>query len=70
MVRGYHVYKDIWSAVVGEELPCKRERTNTADPFAVAVVKEETTVGHIPRKIASICSLRTILCQVVGTMLG
>ena len=44
MIRGYHVYEDIWSAVVGEELPCKRERTNTADPFAVSVVKEETTV--------------------------
>ena len=37
MVRGYHVYEDIWSAVVGEELPFKRERTNTADPFAVSV---------------------------------
>ncbi len=22
MVRGYHAYKDIWMAVVGEELPC------------------------------------------------
>ncbi len=26
MVRGYHAYKDIWTAVVGEELPCQRER--------------------------------------------
>ena len=25
MVRGYHIYKDIWAAVVGEEFPCKRE---------------------------------------------
>ena len=22
MVRGYHVYKDLWTAVVGEELQC------------------------------------------------
>ncbi len=34
-VRGYHIYKDIWEASVGEELPCKRENGNHADPFAV-----------------------------------
>ena len=71
MVRGYHVYKDIWTAAVGEELTCRREKFNAADPFAVAVVKEETTVGHVPRKTSSICSLflrrnGTILCQIVG----
>ena len=26
--RGYHVYKDIWDAVVGEEFPCKHEDGN------------------------------------------
>ena len=56
-VRGYHVYKDIWEASIGEELPCKRENGNRADPFAVAVVKNRVTVGHIPRKISSVCSL-------------
>ena len=25
VVRGYHVYKGIWTAVVGEEFPCRRE---------------------------------------------
>ena len=25
MVRGYHIYEDIWDATVGEELPCQRE---------------------------------------------
>ncbi len=34
-MRGYHVYKDIWEASVGEELPCQRENGNHADPFAV-----------------------------------
>ena len=56
-VRGYHVYKDIWEASIGEELPCKRENGNRADPFAVAAVKNRVTVGHIPRKISSVCSL-------------
>ena len=55
-MRGYHIYKDIWEASVGEELPCQRESGNRADPFAVAVVKSGVTVGHIPRKISSVCS--------------
>ena len=50
MIRGYHVYSDVWSAVV-EELACKQKPFNTSDPFAVAVVKNDTTVDHIPRKI-------------------
>ena len=36
MVRGYHAYKDIWTAVNGEELPCQREDGNRVDAFAVA----------------------------------
>ena len=35
MVRGYNTYKDIWAAVVGEELPCQREVRNRVDTFAV-----------------------------------
>ena len=56
MVRGYHVYKDIWDAVVGEEFPCKHEDGNRANLFAVAVVRGDTVIGHVPRKILSICS--------------
>ena len=39
MVRGYHVYKDVWSAAVGQRLPCKQERDNPHDPYAVAVME-------------------------------
>ena len=27
-VRGYHVYKDIWAATIGEVLVCSQEPTN------------------------------------------
>ena len=37
MVSGYHVYKRIWDGNAFEELPCKRERGNCHDLFAVAV---------------------------------
>ena len=51
-VRGFHVYKAIWEAAVGEELECGRERGNRVDRYAMAVVKDETVVGHVPRKIS------------------
>ena len=71
MVRGYHVYREIWIATVGEELSCVREVGNYRDPFAVAVVKSGVVVGHIPRKISSACSMflrqgGTIDCRVTG----
>ena len=33
-VRGYHVYKDIWAAVIREELVCDREPNNARDRYA------------------------------------
>ena len=56
-VRGYHVYKDLWEAVVGEELECQRERSNPSDAYAVVVKKGETIVGHLPRKLSRMCAL-------------
>ena len=72
MVRGYHVYKDIWSAVVGTELPCKCKDANRIDPFAVAIVQGAIVVGHVPKKISSVCSLflrrgGSIVCRVTGS---
>ena len=46
MVRGYHVYEEIWDASIGKELLCAREPTNPCDPFAVAVAKSDQTVGR------------------------
>ena len=45
VVRGYHVYHAIWEAVVSEELLCNAEAGNCSDRFAVAVVKNPTTVS-------------------------
>ena len=55
MIRGHHVYKEIWTPVEGEVLPCTREVGNSRDPMAVAVKKGADIVGHVPRKISSIC---------------
>ena len=36
-IRGYHVYKEIWAAAVGEELACTTEPHNSHDRYAVSV---------------------------------
>ena len=72
VVCGYHVYKGIWNAPQGQVLPCRSDRTNLHDPFAVSVVKDDQTVGHVPRRISAACSMflrrnETITCRVIGT---
>ena len=46
-VRGHHVYKAAWSPYIGEELPVQRKVNNIHDDFAVAVLKNGNTVGHV-----------------------
>ena len=56
-IHRYHVYGERWTAVLGEELTCEREIGNIVDSYAVAVKKDTgETVGHVPRKISTICS--------------
>ena len=73
VVRRYHVYKDVWKPRLGELLQCKMEFGNIHDPYAVAVVRDDggEVVGHIPRKIYSLCYFfikrnGTIICQVTS----
>ena len=53
--RGHHVYKASWSPYIGEELPVQCEVNNIHDDFAVAVLKNSNTVGHVPWKISRVC---------------
>ena len=68
---GYHVYNDIWTAIVGEELECAREVGNAKDRYVVSVLRGSDIVGHLPQKISRVCSLfllrgGTISCKVIG----
>ena len=56
-IRGFHEYCENWNAVVGETMECKREIDNIKDRYAVAVIKNEEIVGHLPRNISRVCSL-------------
>ncbi len=72
VVRGYHIYKDIWEAPIGETLPCKCERSNRHDPFAVSITNHDAAiVGHVPRRISPACSMflrrsGTIKSRIIG----
>ena len=33
-VRGYHIYRELWEAAIGEDLACQRERGNATDAYA------------------------------------
>ena len=57
MVCSHHVYEEIWDASIDKELLCTREPGNPCDPFTIAVVKSDQTIGHIPLKISSVCLL-------------
>ena len=76
VVRGHHIYKDIWSSVHGEELHCKREISNVHDLYAVSVFKRGTgIVGHLPKRISTPCHLilrngGSISCIVNGRCSG
>ena len=70
-VRGYHIYKEKWTAVIGEVLCCARETGNVLDRYAVGVLKGGDIVGHLPKKLSKICSLflrrgGSISCKITG----
>ena len=53
-VRGYHVYKHVWKPAIGKIFHAEQELDNAVDKFAVKVVKNNETVGHLPREYSQI----------------
>ena len=54
-----------------ERYSCEREPRNAKDGYAVAVKKDRTVIGHLPRKVSRVCSLflrrgGSIHCTVTG----
>ena len=60
-VRGYHIYQLIWDASIGEMLRCKlSDSRNSHDRYAISVMKDEITVGDLPRELSWMCSLSEV----------
>ena len=51
-VRGHHVYLRVWTPHVGEILSTRKEAGNHHNRFAVAVLKDDRIVGHIPCEVS------------------
>ena len=43
----HHVHCSIWYSPTGKELLCDSEPTDEQDEYAIAVIKDETVIGHL-----------------------
>ena len=59
-VRGYHVCKEAWKPAIGEILHAEQELDNAVNKFAVKVVKNNETVGHL------LCEYSQILSSLIA----
>ena len=71
VIRGHHIYKDIWSPYIGEHLTLQREDSNTHDRHAVCLMKDNCAVGHVPRELSRVvwyflCHGGRVTCEVTG----
>lgn len=62
-IRGHHVYKNIWTPIIGESLVCKEDKRVEAqelDKNAIGTYKlmdgNETLVGHLPIELSKLIS--------------
>ena len=55
-IRGFHVYRQVWTPHLGQRLSGCREHGNVEDRFAVAVIERGGTdiVGHLPREMSRV----------------
>ena len=71
IIRGHHIYKEVWEPIYGQILQCTRETSYRFDPFAVFIISDSEIVGHVPQKISATCALflqhqGSIQCEVTG----
>ena len=48
VVRGHHVYKCLWAPHISKQLMLQHEEGNPSDSRAVAVMKNDAVIGHLP----------------------
>ena len=53
-IRGYHVYKSIWTYEISEKLRCDREENNANDNFAVKLVRIDGNKEHVPIELSKV----------------
>ena len=71
-VRGHHVYKFVWTLVVGQFLQVQPEAENSHDAYAIAVILDDVDVGHLPREFSRVAFYflqhgGRITCEITGS---
>ena len=66
VIRGHHIYKSVWTQIIGEMLVLVPEDNKEHNKHAVAVMKDGCIVGHITR---SICQVSWSFLNIVATLL-
>ena len=49
IIKGYHVYMNDWTPILGENLSTRPEPENEIDKYAVAVTKDARVIGHLKK---------------------
>ena len=49
VIRGHHIYKQIWRPLVEEILTLEREEGNNHEKFVVSLLKNATVFWHVPQ---------------------
>ena len=52
VIRGHHIYKEVWELMHGQILQCERKSSNMFDPFVVSIMNDCKIVGHVPQWIS------------------
>ena len=47
VIKGYHVYVNDWTPLLGENLSARPEPENETDKYPVAVTKDARVIGHL-----------------------
>ena len=59
VICGHHVYKDVWTPFIGEELTVQPDNDNEDDDYAVGVLKDGAVVGHVTNRRAHCLALHS-----------
>ena len=51
-LRGYHEYCHVWTPVENEVFCVRQEKRNPHDYYAIAALKQQQVVSHLPREIS------------------
>ena len=66
-VKGYHVYKNVWTSCLQEQVQGETETNNGVDKYAVAVKNDGKIVGDLPGRIENLQKQFLISFELIRT---